>query len=410
MDGSFACPECGSDVEVRGVAPGRQVRCGFCHRLLEVPYLPRVPVAPWKRRRFVRPKWVPWAWSAIAVVTAVILIVISVRIWRRHERTAQEGSIQKLIESSRLQQDSGRLNQALIDLDAALELARNAEPALLRLPLDELRTRRQDLARRDAESVLDRLIQEDAGPVPLGDWLNLIARAQHDPDLATLRPRIQEQFHAKVLRQADSELAAARRAFAASRVVAVLRSCDEVAKLLPHLPPDSRQAVRRQTEGLVGQLVARHGVLVEAPQGQFVFGSAAAYVAEMLPVLIKGLEAKNYLPQRSGSPWGDLWKHAKYHLRLEIAEQQEGNYLATENRLARITIQLALTSAGTLIWPTAPTARTTVPLPKLPAYLASRLAVSPKRSDEFERLLYDNARGQILEKFSAALIHMPACP
>ena len=41
MDGSFACPECGSDVEVRGLAPGRQVRCGFCHRLLEVPYLPR---------------------------------------------------------------------------------------------------------------------------------------------------------------------------------------------------------------------------------------------------------------------------------------------------------------------------------------------------------------------------------
>ena len=58
MDGSFACPECGSDVEVRGLAPGRQVRCGFCHRLLEVPYLPRAAGPSWKRRRFARPKWV----------------------------------------------------------------------------------------------------------------------------------------------------------------------------------------------------------------------------------------------------------------------------------------------------------------------------------------------------------------
>ena len=41
MEGSFACPECGTFVEVHGLAPGRQVRCGFCNRLLEVPYLPR---------------------------------------------------------------------------------------------------------------------------------------------------------------------------------------------------------------------------------------------------------------------------------------------------------------------------------------------------------------------------------
>src|SRR5262249_6521538 len=149
MDGSFACPECGSTVEVRGLAPGRQVRCGFCQRLLEVPYLPRVPVAPWKRRRFARPKWVPWAWSAIGVVAAVILIVLVVRIWRRHHQTALEESIYERIESSRLQQESGHLNLALIDLDVALELARKADPPLARLPLDELRTRRQDLARRD---------------------------------------------------------------------------------------------------------------------------------------------------------------------------------------------------------------------------------------------------------------------
>ena len=44
MDGSFACPECGSDVEMGGLAPGRQVRCGtfddgarWIHRLDQLP-------------------------------------------------------------------------------------------------------------------------------------------------------------------------------------------------------------------------------------------------------------------------------------------------------------------------------------------------------------------------------------
>ena len=45
MDGSFACPECGSTVEVEGLTPGRQVRCEFCQRLLEVPYLPSITVS-----------------------------------------------------------------------------------------------------------------------------------------------------------------------------------------------------------------------------------------------------------------------------------------------------------------------------------------------------------------------------
>ena len=47
------------------------------------------------------------------------------------------------------------------------------------------------------------------------------------------------------------------------------------------------------------------------------------------------------------------------------------------------------TSRGALIWQTEPRARTTVPLPKLPAGLSSRVAISPKRSEDLERLMYD---------------------
>jgi hypothetical protein len=83
--------------------------------------------------------------------------------------------------------------------------------------------------------------------------------------------------------------------------------------------------------------------------------------------------------------------------------------LSSENRVTRIVARLALTSRDDQKWHTSPTARTTVPLPHLTAYEASRLA-SAKRSEEAERLLYNNARGQIDEKVSYALTYMPAWP
>ena len=114
MDGSFACPECGSDVEVR-LAPGRQVRCPFCHRLLEVPYLPRAAGPSWKRRRYKRPKWVPWAWAGLGVLLVVVVAAGLVRIlWRQYD-SMQDRSINRLLASSQEHETGGRLGEALID-------------------------------------------------------------------------------------------------------------------------------------------------------------------------------------------------------------------------------------------------------------------------------------------------------
>ena len=99
MDGSFACPECGTDVEVQGLSPGRQVRCGFCHRLLEVPYLPRAAGAPWKRRRFARPMWVAWAWVGLSLLLVVILAAGAVQFLRRQYDSMQDRSINHLLDS-----------------------------------------------------------------------------------------------------------------------------------------------------------------------------------------------------------------------------------------------------------------------------------------------------------------------
>ena len=152
MDGSFACPECGSQVEVQGLAPGRQVRCGFCQQLIEVPFLPRVPAGSWKRRRFSRSRWFTWTLGALGAISMVLCLAGVIQYVRTHLRAAEKGSIARLLESSRAHEESGRLDQALIDLDVALDLARKNEltdPTLI----EEQQRRRGDLARRDTLAV-----------------------------------------------------------------------------------------------------------------------------------------------------------------------------------------------------------------------------------------------------------------
>jgi hypothetical protein len=131
----------------------------------------------------------------------------------------------------------------------------------------------------------------------------------------------------------------------------------------------------------------------------------------MIPVVFKALEAKNYLPYRAKSPWQNEWTHALYHASLDVTELREGSYLSSANRLTRIEVRLVLTATDRPgpIFQTSPTARSRVPLPKLPVYLSSRVAASGEASEEIERLLYDDARRQLDEKLAYQLSNMPAC-
>jgi hypothetical protein len=407
MSGSFACPECGGIVELEGLAPGRQVRCVFCHQLLEVPYLPRVPLG--KRRGPARPKWTVWAWSAIGLALAAIVTWGSLRFWWKHQQSRQAASIHRLIASSEAQERAGHLNEALIDLDAALELVQQV-PGSRPTAWVGQRKRRQDLARRDAQETLDSLMHHAPSALPLGDWLNLIARSERDPDLEPLRPPIVQGFRAMAGRQVDAELTAAQRSVHDGRVVVALQACERIAPLLEHLDPDSRRTRRRATEELVTGLLASHGVVVEPAHGSFVFGSESSYTASLVPLVVKALETQDYLPYRADSPWAESWKHAAgYRMQIQVSEQQEGNYPSTQSRVTLIRIELLLTAQGAPKWRSSPGARSRAPLPNLPAYLSGNLAAQSERSQELERLLYKDALGQVGEKVSLALTNLPAC-
>lgn len=408
MDGSFACPECGSEVAIGGISPGRQVRCGFCHRLVEVPYLPRVAAGGWKRRRFGGWNWVRWAWGVATFVVVVALIWAGLRMARRQYRSLQDSAISEMLASSRANEAEGRLDQALVELDSALDLIRRSSDPASFSP-EENREHRAELARREVGKVLDRLVDEDREVFPLGDWLNLVARSEKDGDLAPIRPRIVEAFHRSAGVRGRIELDQARRAYEAGRPSASMDACDRLAELLPYLDDGSRSTIRAAAEAQVAQLVRDRGVRLETPRGEFVLGSDESYRARLVPILERLLTAQGYLPERPSSRWKNAWKAAKYHLQLAVSEHRYGNYLSSQNRLTRIEARLTLFDGKRLVWEITPRSRSTVPLPGLPAYLSSRVAMSTERTEEFERLLYEDARGQIEGKFTQALSNMSAC-
>ena len=84
----------------------------------------------WKRRSFTRrPKWVRWAWIGLErCCWWLILAAGAFKFLRRKYDSIQDRSIQQLLDSSQHHEAEGRLGEALIDLDAALDLAEKAGP------------------------------------------------------------------------------------------------------------------------------------------------------------------------------------------------------------------------------------------------------------------------------------------
>ena len=114
------------------------------------------------------------------------------------------------------------------------------------------------------------------------------------------------------------------------------------------------------------------------------------------------LRKAGYLPRPTTPSWDDLWSTlAPCHLTVEVRERQDDTYLQSLNRLSQLESSVTLSVRGQKVWHETHNARTQIPMPGLSAYQASRLAVGSHRSPEFERLLYENARANLIDRLGA---------
>src|SRR4051812_21995503 len=121
MGGSFACPECGNSLKLKGLTPGRQVRCAWCRTWVEVPFLPRVvPGGRSSRVRKGKPKWAGWAWAGLGLAAFLLLVAGASRMVRTQSRQVHVEAFDRLSDAATADERQGLYGPALASIEAAL--------------------------------------------------------------------------------------------------------------------------------------------------------------------------------------------------------------------------------------------------------------------------------------------------
>lgn len=416
MREAFACPECGCEIVVTGVSPGRQVRCGWCNSLVEVPFIPRGGTIGRARRSGRRRAWWSWrawpAWArvAVAVLTVLVAVAIGFRVVASRRRSAGEAVLARLVASAANAEKAGRLGEALVDLEAALAHADRTTPAPPER--DALRRRRDELAVREAGTQLEALARPASDPArAVGKALTLRARAARDPALVGLGPAIESALEKARTAWAEADAAEAARAFGEGRLEQAMELCERQYRTADDLGPGDRETIQDRATALARRMIERHGAIVEPVRGQFAVGTPESYAEQLGPAFREGLRAHGYLVPDPQTAWPKLWaEHAPFRIALEVVERQDDPYFQSPNRLTSIQGKLEVRRGPVSLWHDRPNARTQVPVPGLPALQASRLAVSAHRSPDLERFLYDNARSVLKDRLGLSLRNLPAGP
>jgi hypothetical protein len=124
---------------------------------------------------------------------------------------------------------------------------------------------------------------------------------------------------------------------------------------------------------------------------------APSYDTDLRPALLDALRGRGFVLESASSPFRRLWaERAPYRLDVEVTEAHAGYYLQTSNRLFRLDARFTLLRGGEVAWEGKVGARTHMPLPELGSFSSGRLEVGSRRSTDAERLLYDDARAQLV--------------
>jgi hypothetical protein len=398
MARAFACPECGASITLTSLGAGRQARCGVCGTWVEVPFFPRAGRSHRRRRR-----WWAWAGFGTALVGVVLAVVGITRFIQGRDRDALRARLGELTASADAFEQAGRFGDAFRELDAALRLARAHRDACAE-QMDHLGRRRDMLAHRDAEALLaGAATAEPAQAVATCE--ELLDRCAADPALADLDGRVRDQLRRARIRQAETDLAAARQALANGQPRQAVDRAAQVLQTARGLPPGPSQRFTAEAHALAERVARRRGVLLVFPGGR------NPLTDRLDPLLTNALHERGYVSLPARSPFHSLWEEqAPYRLTVAITETLEGFYLQSQNRTSRIDAELTLTEGTIRRWSAHLMGRTRVPLLDLPAFEAGRLAVGSRRDPAIERRFRDDAEAALLAVLDAKLAGLPVCP
>jgi hypothetical protein len=398
MTGVFACPECGLELAVEGLSPGREVQCEGCSTWVEVPYLPRT-IGPRQVRRPSRRS--PWAskalGGAIAFAAVALLGLMATRMIGGRVRSDRERVLEELVASVDDAELCRRHDVALREIEGALAHARTFER--------EGSSRLAELAgRRDRISFLEakgRLAKVDSldPEAAVGESLILAARAKRDLALAPLAEEIEGALAESRSRRAEADLGQARQALESGRDGDALSFAERLHDRARDLAEPESRRHRDEAEAVIDAAVTRSGVALPPVEGRFATGSPEGYASALDRLRADSLKARGYLPQPRKSPWAQVWdEKAPFVQAVRVAESQDDLYLQSKNRTTLIDGAFELLHEGRVVWKARAVARTRSPLPGLPAYLSGHLATAARRDPDSEQRLHADALAQFVEQ------------
>lgn len=404
MSSEFACPECGRPVALSGLATGRRLRCDDCGTMIEVPYLPRAAKTPRRTAPLVPPVVLVLA----GLVTLLSLAIIGVKqAWRAGVHASATAEMAALRSRAEDAWRADQFDDAVQAFDAAL--ARRDLPWGPEV-LQSFQDRRTTAAHRLVDQELERL--DLLGPDDrLRDGLALDARIEADPSLEAYRDPVRAVVCRAVEQRFERDLTAADQAFEAGQVGPSMALADGLQKLAGRLPYWARNpgpAPDRLVD-LMRRIAARQGAVVEPIQGSYRLGSAEAYDKALRPVLLDGLRAKGYATEPADPELASVWgQSAPNRLVVEVVEREGGRYLQSANPIALLEVRLVFQRPGKVEWKQTIQAQTDVPLPRLPAFEASHLAIVKTPSPEIQRRFHDNAFQALIGRVGKVAAAVPS--
>ena len=412
MEGVFACPDCGLEIQVRGLSPGRETRCEWCSARVEVPFIPRAEQIKRLRSRGRHGWrfWPRWVWCVISLL-CVMIVAAGLNRWiQARWKSDASDSLAKLIATSEQAEKAGRLDDALVHLEGALSLLRTGTSPLASEKLSELKTRRDALARRDFLKGLEELRKPPRDPLSnfdpmVGRGLNLLARARSDIALNDLEDQVTVELDRLRRLWGEADATRAEASLKAGEFAKAAEYCEHQYTIADQIPAADRLPQQAMASNRVESIIRSRGLIVEFAPSSFTFGSEKNYANAVFPALNATMIQSGYYPK---TVFEKLWrKGVPFRLVIAIKERQDGAYYQSANRLSYLQSQLEFLRGDQRVMLQSAAAQSAVPLPGLSNFMANRAALGTRRSEEFERLLYENARSSLIERLGLSFKSLP---